>query len=178
MVHPPRGALHDGITVRQFLKQLAPEDKKNDEFIEEAKRVEFPEESATVSSTHSSWKMRMSIAISILHDPELLLLDEPTNHLDREAIDWLQAHLLSLTDVTICLVSHDYDFIDAICTDITHYDNGGQLGKPCHFVYYPVTFSQFPKLKPGVAAGLRTDKPADAAFSQVDFGSRRLEAWV
>lgn len=82
----------DGITVRQFLKQLAPEDKKNDEFIEGVlKRVEFPEESKDgfVNSLSGGWKMRMSIAISILHDPELLLLDEPTNHLDREAIDWL-----------------------------------------------------------------------------------------
>ena len=32
----------------------------------------------------------MSIAISVLHEPELLLLVEPTNHLDRDAIEWLE----------------------------------------------------------------------------------------
>ena len=170
----------DGITVRQFLKQLAPEAKKTDAFIEGVlTKVEFPEESKDgfVNSLSGGWKMRMSIAISMLHEPELLLLDEPTNHLDREAIDWLEAHLLSLTGVTICLVSHDYDFIDAICTDITHYDNGGQLGKPCRFVYYPMSFSQFQKLKPEVAAGLpRTDKPADAAFSSKSASEAGSEA--
>ena len=52
-----------------------------------------------VNSLSGGWKMRMSIAISILHEPELLLLDEPTNHLDRDAIEWLEKHLLSLEGV-------------------------------------------------------------------------------
>ena len=51
-------------------------------------------------------------------------------------------------------MSHDYDFIDEVCTDITHYDNGGELGKPCKFVYYPMTFKEFQQLKPEIAAGL------------------------
>ena len=33
--------------------------------------------------------MKLSVAISILHEPELLLLDEPTNHCDPQAIEWL-----------------------------------------------------------------------------------------
>ena len=54
-----------------------------------------------VSAFSGGWKMRMSIAISILHEPELLLLDEPTNHLDRDAIEWLEKHLLSLEGVRL-----------------------------------------------------------------------------
>ena len=41
----------------------------------------------------------------------MLLLDEPTNHLDTGAIAWLVKYLRSLTNTTICLVSHDYDFL-------------------------------------------------------------------
>ena len=152
----------DGIDVRTFLKGMAPADKASDDTIEAIlDRVAFPEEFKTtfVNSLSGGWKMRMSVAISMLHEPELLLLDEPTNHLDREAITWLTQHLLSLAGVTIAVVSHDYDFIDEVCTDITHYDNGGELGKPCRFVYYPMTFKQFQALKPEIAAGLpRADK--------------------
>jgi len=147
----------DGIDVRTFLKMKAPEGRQVDSIVEEVlSRVNFPEEfkSTYVNSLSGGWKMRMSVAISMMHEPELLLLDEPTNHLDREAIDWLTNHLLSLKGVTIAVVSHDYDFIDEVCTDITHYDNGGELGKPCKFVYYPMTFSEFQRLKPEIAAGL------------------------
>eukprot|EP00308_Calcidiscus_leptoporus_P024138 CAMPEP_0119354166 /NCGR_PEP_ID=MMETSP1334-20130426/3204_1 /TAXON_ID=127549 /ORGANISM="Calcidiscus leptoporus, Strain RCC1130" /LENGTH=1441 /DNA_ID=CAMNT_0007367649 /DNA_START=67 /DNA_END=4392 /DNA_ORIENTATION=- len=161
----------DGIDVRSFLTDLAPADKKDEATIEGVlERVQFPEEFKTtyVNSLSGGWKMRMSVAISILHDPELLLLDEPTNHLDREAIDWLTRHLLSLEGVTIAVVSHDYDFIDEVCTDITHYDNGGELGKPCRFVYYPTSFKGFQRLKPEIAAGLpHADKMPSAAPSVV-----------
>ncbi|EOD04238.1 hypothetical protein EMIHUDRAFT_466248 [Emiliania huxleyi CCMP1516] len=55
----------------------------------------------------------------------------------------------------------------AVCTDVTHYDNGGQLGKPCRFVYYPMTFSEFQKLKPEIAAGLpRIDSGPPKSASQ------------
>ncbi|EOD20147.1 hypothetical protein EMIHUDRAFT_117742 [Emiliania huxleyi CCMP1516] len=54
-----------------------------------------------------------------------------------------------------------------VCTDVTHYDNGGQLGKPCRFVYYPMTFSEFQKLKPEIAAGLpRIDSGPPKSASQ------------
>ena len=107
----------DGVDVRSFLKELAPEDKKSDAKIEGVlDKVGFPEEfrSAFVNSLSGGWKMRMSVAISVLHEPELLLLDEPTNHLDRDAIEWLTNHLLSLKGVTMAVVSHDYDFIDQV----------------------------------------------------------------
>ena len=69
--------------------------------------------------------------------------------------------------MTIAVVSHDYDFIDAVCTDVTHYDNGGDLGKPCKFVYYPMTFSEFQRLKPEIAAGLPHADKGVATAAQV-----------
>ena len=123
---------------------------------------------AQVNSLSVGFKMKLSVAISILHEPELLLLDEPTNHCDPQAIEWLANHLRTLEGVTMGIVSHDYDFIDAVCTDVTHYDNNGVLGTPCKFNYYPMTFSQFQALKPEIAAGLpRSDgAPMGAAKSE------------
>jgi len=95
------------------------------------------------------------------------LLDEPTNHLDVNAVQWLTRHLNALTDVTICVVSHDYDFIDDVATDIAHYDNGGVAGKPCHLVYYPMGFKAFQQLKPEIAAGLPTPDNAMAKIAAI-----------
>ena len=146
----------DGIVVKDFLKIHAPSDKVDKDFDEVLEYVELPQEhrAAEVNSLSVGFKMKLSVAISILHEPELLLLDEPTNHCDPQAIEWLAKHLQTLEGVTMAVVSHDYDFIDSVCTDITHYDNNGVLGTPCKFNYYPMTFGQFQTLKPEIAAGL------------------------
>ena len=63
---------------------------------------------------------------------------------------------MGLEGVTILLVSHDYDFLDEVATDIAHYDNGGKAGNPCRLVYYRTGFKGFQKLKPEIVAGLPT----------------------
>ena len=154
----------DGITVSEFMKQQSSaDDAKVKKTLDD---VGFPPllQAAKVQELSGGWKMKLSIAISIVQQPELLLLDEPTNHLDRNAVDWLKEHLLSLKGVTICVVSHDYDFIDEVCTDIAHYDNGGIAMKPCRFVYYPMKFREFQALKPEIAAGLPTADKAIASL--------------
>ena len=44
---------------------------------------------------------------------DLLLLDEPTNHLDTGAVEWLTNYIRGLK-CTVCLVSHDYDFLSDV----------------------------------------------------------------
>ena len=44
-------------------------------------------------------------------------LQEPTNHLDLHAVIWLESYLQSWTN-TLVVVSHDRDFLNAVCTDI------------------------------------------------------------
>jgi elongation factor 3 len=153
----------DGVSVREFAKTMAPAEANDEATVVKAlDDVGFPEtlQIANVTQLSGGWKMKLSIAISILHKPELLLLDEPTNHLDINAVRWLTQYLLALTRVTICVVSHDYDFIEEVCTDITHYDNGGKAGAPCRLMYYPMGFSAFQQLKPEIAAGLPTAEKA------------------
>lgn len=49
--------------------------------------------------------------------------DEPTNHLDVAAVAWLTEYLQQL-DTTVILVSHDYDFLSDVATDIIFFNNG------------------------------------------------------
>ena len=52
----------------------------------------------------------------------MLLLERPTNHLDVDAVEWL-ANFLIASKSTVLVVSHDYDFLTKVCTDIIHFEN-------------------------------------------------------
>jgi len=69
------------------------------------------------------WRMRVSLARALFVRPKLLLLDEPTNHLDLNAVLWLEQYLATRWEGTVLMVSHDADFIDAVCTDVVHLDS-------------------------------------------------------
>lgn len=72
-----------------------------------------------VVSFSGGWRMRLNLAQALMCRSDLLLLDEPTNHLDLDAVIWLQDWLKSYRG-TLLLISHDREFLDAICTQIAH----------------------------------------------------------
>ncbi len=63
--------------------------------------------------------MRLNLARALLRRCDLLLLDEPTNHLDMDAALWLQEELSTFRG-TLLLISHDREFLDAVCTHTLH----------------------------------------------------------
>ena len=77
----------------------------------------------TVRTFSGGWRMRISLAKALFLQPKLLLLDEPTNHLDLDAVLWLDNYLSEEYPHTVICISHDADFLDAICTDVIHLDN-------------------------------------------------------
>ena len=68
-------------------------------------------------------KSRLVLAKIILTRPNLLLLDEPTNHLDIPSRVCLQEALAQYTG-TICMISHDRDFLNKLTNKIIHIDKG------------------------------------------------------
>lgn len=72
-----------------------------------------------VSDFSGGWRIRLNLAQALMRPSDLLLLDEPTNHLDLDASLWLEQWLQAYTG-TLLLISHDRDFIDAVCHQVVH----------------------------------------------------------
>ena len=132
-----------------FMVQMVPEGVTRETVTNTLAEVGFDDDrmKATIQSLSGGWRMKLAIARAMLWDAEVLLLDEPTNHLDTGAIAWLSNYLKSLTKTTICLVSHDYDFLADVLTDVIHLHDK-------NLTYYPMGFRDFQSLKPEIVAAL------------------------
>ncbi|WP_280562554.1 ATP-binding cassette domain-containing protein [Chromohalobacter sp. 48-RD10] len=74
-----------------------------------------------LSDFSGGWRMRVNLAQTLFMPSDLMLLDEPTNHLDLDALLWLEQWLTRYPG-TLLLISHDRDFLDAVCDHIVHFE--------------------------------------------------------
>ena len=77
--------------------------------------------SQPLAAFSGGWRMRANLARTLFTPSDLLLLDEPTNHLDLDALLWLEQWLARYPGALL-LISHDRDFLDAVCDHIIHFD--------------------------------------------------------
>jgi len=117
-----------------------------------------------VASYSGGWRMRLSLARTLMCRSDLLLLDEPTNHLDLDAVIWLESWLKSYPG-TLLLISHDRDFLDTVADHILHID-GGRVG------FYTGNYSAFERQ--------RSERLAQqqAAFSRQQQEIARIKLFV
>ena len=75
----------------------------------------------------SGQKNRVSLAKSLINDPEILLLDEPTASLDPDTGDYIRGYIQKFAkknDTTILLASHNMDEVKRLCTKVMMMKNG------------------------------------------------------
>lgn len=80
-----------------------------------------------IGELSGGWKMKLVLARAMLMNADILLLNEPTNYLDVVNVAWLENYLLGLKTMTSIIVSHDFSFLDHVCSDIIHYEPNYKL---------------------------------------------------
>jgi len=88
-----------------------------------------------VGSLSGGQRKRLSLAVILIHKPDLLILDEPTNHLDLEMIEWLENYFKK-EKITLFMVTHDRYFLERVCNEIVELDNGGFYTYKGNYSYY------------------------------------------
>jgi ATP-binding cassette subfamily F protein 3 len=86
-------------------------------------------------------KARLALCKLLMQRPNLLLLDEPTNHLDIPAQDAFEEALDSYAG-TVCFISHDRHFINAIASKVLHVHEGKIELFPGNFEDYETIWRQ------------------------------------
>jgi lipooligosaccharide transport system ATP-binding protein len=97
---------------------------KADELIEFAQLQDKAK--AKIQALSGGMKRRLTIARSLMNDPELLLLDEPTTGLDPQArhVLWDRLFRLKQQGVTLILTTHYMDEAEQLCDRLVVMDNG------------------------------------------------------
>jgi len=97
---------------------------KADELLQFAQLTE--KATAKVTALSGGMKRRLTIARSLVNDPEMLLLDEPTTGLDPQArhVLWDRLFRLKQAGVTLVLTTHYMDEAEQLCDRLVVMDAG------------------------------------------------------
>ena len=131
-VVPQQDNLDEELTVREnlivygrYFGLSRPEcGRRADELLQFAQLVE--KSASKVETLSGGMKRRLTIARSLINEPELLLLDEPTTGLDPQArhILWDRLFRLKHQGVTLVVTTHYMDEAEQLCDRLVVMDGG------------------------------------------------------
>ncbi len=113
---PMRLTVRQNLRVFGLLYGVSDVEKRIGTLAEELDLAEFLDRPAGKLS--AGQKTRVSLAKSLLNEPEVLLLDEPTASLDPDTADWIRTRLedyRAARGATILLASHNMGEVERLC---------------------------------------------------------------
>ena len=121
---PHLNVLENIILAPVHLKKMSKEEaiEKAKELLEKVNLLDKID--ASVNSLSGGQKQRIAIVRSLIMSPEVMLFDEPTSALDPEMVKEVLNVIkdLSKTGMTICIVTHEMNFVKEIATRILFVD--------------------------------------------------------
>ena len=98
--------------------------KRADELLEFVQLIERADDK--VEPLSGGMKRRLTIARSLVNDPDVMLLDEPTTGLDPQArhVVWDRLYRLKQSGVTLVLTTHYMDEAEQLCDRLVVMDRG------------------------------------------------------
>lgn len=121
---PHLNVLENIILAPVHLKKMSKEEaiEKAKELLEKVNLLDKID--ASVNSLSGGQKQRIAIVRSLIMSPEVMLFDEPTSALDPEMVKEVLNVIkdLSKTGMTICIVTHEMNFVKEIATRVLFVD--------------------------------------------------------
>lgn len=122
---PHLNVLENIILAPVHLKKMSKEEaiEKAKELLEKVNLLD--KINASVNSLSGGQKQRIAIVRSLIMSPEVMVFDEPTSALDPEMVKEVLNVIkdLSKTGMTICIVTHEMNFVKEIATRVLFVDN-------------------------------------------------------
>ncbi|PSR74621.1 hypothetical protein PHLCEN_2v9687 [Hermanssonia centrifuga] len=81
-----------------------------------------------ISGLSGGQKIKLVIAACLWNNPQICVLDEPSNFLDREALGGLAVAIRDWAGAVV-IISHNEEFVGALCPEIWHVDGGRMTHK-------------------------------------------------
>jgi len=137
------------------------------EFVQLEERVD-----SKVEPLSGGMKRRLTIARSLINEPNILLLDEPTTGLDPQArhVVWDRLHELKHGGATLLLTTHYMDEAEQLCDRLVVMDKAKIVaeGSPNELIRRYST-------REVVELRFATDRPPDDLAARIDGLARRIE---
>ena len=119
-------------------------------------------------------KSRLMLVKLLMDPPNVILMDEPTTHLDMASVDALVAALKEF-EGTLCFISHDIYFINALADSVVHIEQGKTTVYPGNYDYFRYRQDQLARENSGQRKKAEPEKQA-AAPSEDYEEKKRQEA--
>lgn len=115
-----------------------------------------------ISGLSGGQKIKLVIAACLWNNPQICVLDEPSNFLDREALGGLAVAIRDWAGAVV-IISHNEEFVTALCPEIWHVDAGRMTHKGKTAVVEDAFAIKSPKGSgPNTPARSRIQSPAES----------------